>query len=244
MNTLLDPVIFGFFGGSAVGKTTLLARLSNVGFNHSYVATDGINDLLFHVPLKDSLNVPVKVIEFGSGLLPATENAFSAFEKNLSSIVSLLDCAFFVIDVTDKQSVLQCNQWIEAILRCRKHSPRQLLTYILAHKADLPFQERIISPKNLDRWTINTESLDWSYTVGHPELGDVDYERGNAIKQRSIEDITIQIISVILQQRDSKYFKLLSPGSSSLSLRFVIWKSYAKDEIDPNIVLSTSTSEK
>lgn len=237
MNSLVDPIFFGFFGGSNVGKTTLLLRLADLGLCDKYQPTNGVNIVSFSLGLRDNLNLLIKCVDFGSELLHFCDQNVSSFDKNIASIFSQLHCAFFVIDVTEKQSILECNRRIELIMKFRKNNLSQLFTYILAHKADLPVAERVISPKNLDRWAINTESLDWSYTVGHRDLLDVDFSRGSASKQNPIEDIVLQIIFLILQGRDPKYHRLVSAGTS---LRYIQWRFFRKEELGPSILQSYS----
>lgn len=238
MNTLVDPIYMGFFGGKHVGKTALLRRIANLSIMEEDETIGGLNCAYFYFNLKNNLRVKVKIIDFASDLLtlyhPNRLNVSSANQSGhqnpLSVLIPNLDCAFLVIDVTNKQSLLQCNQWIESIIHYRKNNSNALLKYIIANKADMPLTDRIISPKNLERWRMNTESLDWAFTVGHRELGDVDVLRGDMIRQRCVEDILMQVLLLILQRRDNKYFKLLR-SPPLLHFQYSSWISLDKEDL-------------
>lgn len=233
MNTLLDPVYIGFFGGGEVGKTCLLRRIANLCPFEEELKTDGFNYGLFQMNLKENFKIKVKIIDFSSDLLALYHptSVKPDHQNPLSTLIPNLHCVFLVSDITSKQSLLDCSQWMDAIVHSRRYSSTPLISYILANKADLPLKDRVISLKNLDRWRKNTESVDWAFTVGHRELGDVDPRRGNAIKQKSIEDILIQLLLLVLQRRDSKYYKLLD-GPPHLNFHFVSWIAVSKEEIE------------
>ncbi len=166
MINALDSINIGLIGGPSVGKTTLLRRLAEKSFPGSYEATQGFNVMQAEIPLKDSLSVPVKVIDFASCLLPLYYERENNRANPLTQLIPRLQAAFLVLDVTDKQSVLYCNHWLDLVHRLTRHSQESLITIILAHKADIPLNQRQLTARQLDRLCLSSSSMLWAYTVG------------------------------------------------------------------------------
>ena len=223
MNNALDPIKILVCGGHAVGKTTILRRLSKMQFPDTYERTLGLNAVNFFVALNNNgVQLKVNIFDIGAGLLDSRHRDSALFTE----LTTDLDAVLLVVDGTKLESMKESDAWIEFL---DVHITRKVVKYLLVHKADLPRSLRVITPKNLDVFVKHSGIDGWSLTVGHPALGDLDINRGSWIRQKPPEDIIKRVVSTVLLRRQSNLFKIIPPD---FNLEFSAWKSYGYEDIN------------
>lgn len=211
METVLDPVVIFILGGFEVGKTSLLRRLMGGDVcQATYSPTVGGNCATFDLPLQRNLHLTIRVIDVGAEMLAGLVGAPKIPEKHplhayFGSSPQHVDGAFIVLDCSQHASLTDADFWLDIM---RHNQWRRVPKMLLAHKADLPLKTRVISANLLDHFVSNahshrntTDLVSWAFTVGHPQLGDIDHRRGDLHRQNAFEVVFAQMIMQILAQR-------------------------------------------
>lgn len=225
MNTLLDPITIGLVGGYNVGKTTLLKRFSGT---HDYKApspTNGINIVTMSWQLRNSLDVKLKIIDFGAEIMD-----YPLSSQYVEHLIRNLNAVFYVLDITNEESVEDMEKWYAFL-----HSINDSITIecLLVHKAET---EHITNMKydvqDLDRIKKLFQFYDWHYTVGYESLGDVDFARQPVLpvwKQKAPVELLHQVSVLLLQQRQDRYYTLLK---IPMVLEYRGWMKYSLEELE------------
>lgn len=210
-------------GGDGVGKTSLLRRLAgNKEFISTYIPTTGVNILDLRLKCNgNSNNIKVKLIDIGSELInyKADERIFSKIALNTEGI-------FIVIDASSVQSMKDSDLWIDHLTAI---IPRKITKFLLMHKADVPNEEKTVTPRNLDYFVKYSDIVEWAYTVGHPDLRDIDYARGSLTKQKAPEDLLRKMVLLILQRRQ---IDIAETVIFPLQFEYIAWSCVEFEDLD------------
>lgn len=221
MDSILDPIKIVLCGGNSVGKTTLLKRLVGMEYEDNYEHTTGINFVEFSMKLNNGTNMKVTLIEVSNDLLTSYQG-----KAILPRIVDGSEGSLIVVDSTSLISMKDSDAWLEYLTETVNS---RNLKYLMVHKADRPKDLRVVTQRNLNLFVRHSDIIDWSYTVGHQLLGDVDYRRGSMHKQNCIEDIIKKLIMQIIHNRKNNLYKLLPVP---MALSFVSWMTIDSKDID------------
>jgi hypothetical protein len=219
MQAITDPVHILLLGGYQVGKTTLLQRLT--GSKQYASRSAGLNMATFHLPLKNSLTIPVYVYNLSADILHMT-----SMPPTLAKMLERSEGALLVTEPCNKATATWTDMALDLI---QENCPSEIVKILLVNKADLPWEDHVFAAHHLEQFAVGNDLVDWAYTVATSQLADVDPARGSTLRQRSPEDLLSQLIITILQQRQDQFYKLLS---LPLQLRFVQQRSMELYELD------------
>lgn len=221
LNNLLDPVKIVMCGGSSVGKTSILRRLAEMRVSDEYEPTTGVNIVNFSIPMRNSNTLKLQLVDIGADLIHCQSD--SPF---FSTLTSNMDGFILVIDGTSASSMKDSDAWLQFFA---EKSVGKVFKYLLVHKADLPQERRILSSNQLDLFVHHAGLIDWALTVGHSQLGDLDFKRGNPGKQKSPEEVIKRMLIVILQQRQSNFHKIFP---ISFRIDYVSWLALEFEDLE------------
>jgi small GTP-binding protein len=216
-----DPVKIIIVGGCNCGKTTLLKRLTAfaVPFTDSYEATRGLNIARLSIQLTNGAVCNISIIDVGGELMERHDTEL------MNKIVENIEGVFIVVDATNVQSMKDSDNWLDLLSKVNGNINK----FLLVNKSDLPIEQRVVTPQNLDTFMSYTDIVDWSYTVGHCQLVDLDASRGNMSKQKAPEGILRRMLTGVLQRRQSNFYKLLTPP---MNLKFVSWLEIEAQDLE------------
>lgn len=201
MNNLLDPLKIIICGGPSSGKTSIFNRYVGRSFLQTYSPTSCGNKAVCLVELSSSATLAVTIIDLSGSFLEGVN------QNGIFRVLSTADGAVIVVDCANEQSLKDSDCWIDSLnMNCEN-----LEKVLLMNKADLlkcQNNELIVLPSNINSFVRHTGILDWSYTVGSPDLVDIDFSRGNADKQNAPEGLLSKLILTILHKRH-RFYKLM-----------------------------------
>jgi small GTP-binding protein len=162
MDHLLDPIKVIIVGGCSCGKTTLLKRYVSfagryqsinpamngtqlnsshlVPFTDLYEATPGLNIGRLALPLNNGAVCNVSLIDVGGVLIQRKDPDL------MNKIIENIEGVFIVVDATSVQSMKDADNWLDILSKCNSNISK----FLFVNKSDLPIEQRVVTPQNLD----------------------------------------------------------------------------------------------
>eukprot|EP00968_Pinguiococcus_pyrenoidosus_P009863 scaffold770_cov255-Pinguiococcus_pyrenoidosus.AAC.16 len=168
------PIKLAFVGPCGAGKSSLIRRLTHLGFPEAYVPTLGSETTFVDVAINERLGLSLEILDVGGSL--STASAPALLLRHCKAVV-------YVVDAGSHASLQQLRAWRECVdALVPGESPRLLLV----NKADRLLLPSAITAKALDELEAQMGLFRWAFTVGDTQFGDYVAERRLQRRQSTV----------------------------------------------------------
>lgn len=184
-------------GGKAVGKTSIFNRLISRDLPIEYVQSSSLTEAKISIPTSSTTNINISLWDASSKIIEDSH-------EMLYNLLLNVDGFIFVVDVTNRDSFKEADQWNELI---STYFPSTIPKIMAVNKADCiskggTSSSSYMSIEWIEEFThVSNISSSWYYTVGSPKLKDLDIDRGSWHKQNCPESILIAVVKMVLRHR-------------------------------------------